>query len=80
MKQKVIKVGNSLAITLPSAFVKDRGIKAGQEVYISLDAHMDMLFLRTTKKGIAAITPEFKQWLEAFIENHADVLKDLAKK
>lgn len=32
MLQKVIKTGNSLALTVPSDFAKALGIKAGQEV------------------------------------------------
>ena len=31
-KQKVIKVGNSLAVTLPSRVVKNLSIKSGDEV------------------------------------------------
>jgi antitoxin component of MazEF toxin-antitoxin module len=32
MAQKVIKTGNSLAVTIPSDFVKSAGIRAGDEV------------------------------------------------
>jgi antitoxin component of MazEF toxin-antitoxin module len=35
-KQKIIKTGNSLAVTIPSEFVKAVGIKAGREVQVSL--------------------------------------------
>lgn len=31
-KQKIIKTGHSLAVTIPSAFARLLGIKAGQEV------------------------------------------------
>jgi antitoxin component of MazEF toxin-antitoxin module len=30
-RQKIIKTGNSLAVTVPSSFVKMIGIKAGEE-------------------------------------------------
>jgi len=33
-KQKIIKTGNSLAVTIPSKFVRSVGIKAGQEVKV----------------------------------------------
>ncbi|OGD79089.1 hypothetical protein A2368_00790 [Candidatus Collierbacteria bacterium RIFOXYB1_FULL_49_13] len=36
MRQKVIKVGHSLAVTIPSDFVKAAGITPGQAVEISL--------------------------------------------
>jgi antitoxin component of MazEF toxin-antitoxin module len=37
MAQKVIKTGNSLAVTIPSWFVKDSGIKAGDDVKVKLE-------------------------------------------
>lgn len=33
-KQKVIKVGNSIGVTVPSDFVRAVGIKAGDEVEV----------------------------------------------
>ncbi len=34
MKQKVIRVGNSLGVTIPADFIKNVGIKAGDEVEV----------------------------------------------
>ncbi|KPJ70504.1 hypothetical protein AMJ51_01695 [Microgenomates bacterium DG_75] len=36
-KQKIIKTGNSLAVTIPSDFVKTVGIKAGQTVQVKVE-------------------------------------------
>jgi len=36
-KQKVIKTGNSLALTIPAEFVKSIGIKAGDDVKVTLE-------------------------------------------
>lgn len=36
-KQKIIKTGNSLAVTIPSDFVKTVGIKAGQTVQVKIE-------------------------------------------
>ncbi len=36
-KQKIIKTGNSLAVTIPSDFVKTVGIKAGQIAQVKLE-------------------------------------------
>lgn len=35
-KQKIIKTGNSLAVTIPADFVKTVGVKAGQTVSVEL--------------------------------------------
>ena len=37
MKQKVIRTGNSLAVTIPSDFCKTVGIKAGSTVRVRTD-------------------------------------------
>lgn len=37
MKQKVIKAGNSKAVTIPSDFVHKVGIKAGDSVLVNTD-------------------------------------------
>ena len=36
-KQKIIKTGNSLALTIPAEFVKSIGIKAGDDVKVTLE-------------------------------------------
>lgn len=36
-KQKIIKTGNSLAVTIPSGFAKSVGVKAGQEVEVKTE-------------------------------------------
>lgn len=38
MAQKVIRTGNSLAVTIPADFVKMVGVKAGDEVKTNLKA------------------------------------------
>ncbi len=80
MQQTVIKVGNSLAVTLPSAFVKMRKIKAGQKIYVNSDPEADLVQLKTTDKIDSAITPEFYNWLNKFNAKYKNALTDLAKK
>lgn len=36
-KQKIIKTGNSLAVTIPAPFVHTIGIRAGQEVRVKVE-------------------------------------------
>lgn len=37
MAQKVIKTGNSAAVTIPAYFARDLGIRIGDEVKVNLD-------------------------------------------
>ena len=40
MKQKVMKVGNSVGVTVPSKFVKSVGIKIGDTVKVKTKLHL----------------------------------------
>ncbi|MFH1601954.1 MAG: AbrB/MazE/SpoVT family DNA-binding domain-containing protein [Candidatus Shapirobacteria bacterium] len=51
MKRKVIKTGNSLAVTIPHDFVKEVGIKIGDEVEFKVNARKSRLVLLFIKKA-----------------------------
>lgn len=83
MEQTVIKVGNSLAVTLPSGFVKDKKLKAGQKVIVRQDIEVDALVVASLESPIkksSGITPEFLDWLEKFNKKYKSALTELSKK
>lgn len=83
MEQKVIQVGNSLAITLPSSFVNDKKIKAGQKILVRQDLGADVLVVATSGSlsgKASGITPDFLDWLEKFNKKYKIPLTELAKK
>ena len=83
MEQKVIKVGNSLAVTLPAGFVKEKKLKAGQKVIVRQDLEVDALVVASLGSPIkksSGITPEFLDWLEKFNNKYKSALAELAKK
>jgi antitoxin component of MazEF toxin-antitoxin module len=79
MQQTVIQVGNSLAVTLPAAFVKESKLKAGQKVFVQADTAMDLVQVKT-KQPTTALTPEFYEWLKKFNAKYKTALTELAKK
>jgi antitoxin component of MazEF toxin-antitoxin module len=80
MKKKIIKVGNSLAITLPVDFVKKVGLQAGNEVSIEVNPEAGMLLLKDkSKDNTASLSPEFFEWLEATSKENKELIKELAK-
>jgi len=79
MMQKVMRVGNSLAVTLPAKFVKERQVKAGQEVLVEADAGLDMVQVSTSKTSLG-LTPEFRCWLDEIMLNEEELIKDLAER
>lgn len=80
MEQKIIQVGNSLAVTLPTKFAKARKLKAGQKVYVEADPEIDTIYVKTKSNGTPTLTPEFKQWLDKVSFKYENVIKELAKK
>lgn len=81
MLQKIIQVGNSLAVTISSSFAEQVGWKAGEKVMITEDPESEVLKVQQIKSNAkAGITPEFYTWLKKFNAKYKTVLQELAKK
>lgn len=79
-KQKVVKVGNSLAITLPAKFVQEAGFIPGNTVLVETNAKYKTVYVQPAKtKTKASLTPEFYEWLNEFTEKNKDLLQKLAE-
>jgi antitoxin component of MazEF toxin-antitoxin module len=80
MLQKIIRVGNSLAVTLPKQFTDKANYRAGDTV--SVDANHDLRAIYIRPKVYddrPGLTPEFKQWLDDIVSQESDIIKALAK-
>lgn len=78
-KQKIIKVGNSLAVTLPASFVRESGYKGGEEVIVETSAPYNMMLVKPKKYARkASLSPEFFTWLNNFVKKNETLLKKLA--
>lgn len=81
MLQKIIQVGNSLAVTIPSAFAETSGWKAGEKVLVTEDTELEILRIEQTKTTVKnGVTPEFYNWLKKFNARYKYVLEELSKK
>ena len=82
MLQKIIKVGNSYAVTIPKFFADEAKWKAGLEVSVDTDILAKTLTIQpknsTAQKS--SLTPEFLVWLKAFNAKYKNALTELAKK
>lgn len=80
MLQKIIRVGNSLAVTLPRQFTDEAKYHAGDMVHVETDASIKSVYVRpSTSTQTPGLTPEFKTWLDDVVKNEADIIKSLAK-
>ena len=72
MIQKIIRVGNSMAVTIPQNIAREKKFKIGDEVQVNVEP--------VGKKRAAKITPEFIKWVDKHIENNRPALEELAHK
>ena len=84
MNQKVIKVGNSLGITLPKAFVNQKKLSAGQIITTSIDSTTGILKVKPKSKTAdkvlkASLSPDFVDRVDSFINRYKPALKKLSK-
>ncbi len=79
MTQKIVQVGNSIAITIPSSFAKEVGFKAGQSINLEIDSEAQTLFIRKADSKPLE-TPEVREWLDKFNKKYKKGLTELAKK
>lgn len=78
--QKIIKVGNSAALTLPKEFLQEAGLRIGDEMAVETNAKMKMFLAKPKDQaGGSTLTPEFKKWLDDFVQEYRPVLKKLAR-
>lgn len=81
MLQKIIKVGNSFAITIPKEFMKDKKWKAGESVYVDKSPDGSGIMVQKEQRSSQnVLTPAFKNWLDAFNKKYKPALTELAKK
>lgn len=75
-----MRVGNSLAITLPKRFVDGKKLKAGQKLFVEDDVDLGLVQVSTKDGKKLSLTPEFKEWLDEVSVKHENLIKELAKK
>lgn len=79
MTQKIIKVGNSAALTLPIEFLQEAGLQVGDEMAVETNGKLKYFIAKPkSEANQKTLTPEFKAWLENFISEYRPVLKKLS--
>ncbi len=80
MKRKLVKVGNSLAVTLPNDLVKGLKLKPGLEVDLTVDSAQEAISVRFPPQYFAQgkVTPEYRRVVEKVLDEYAEAWKRLA--
>ncbi len=74
--QKILKVGSSLAVTIPKATVEAFSLKAGGKIVVEQDTARHRILLHPSDK----IDHELVDWTNTFIAKYRPALEALAKK
>ena len=81
MIQKVIQVGNSLALTIPKSFIDKTGFKVGDEIYVQQEPESKSLIITTKDQAKKMqLSPELFSWLNKMEEKYSNAIKELAQK
>lgn len=81
MIQKVIQVGNSLALTIPKSFIDKTGFKVGDELFVQQDPkNKSLIVTAKDSAGKMNVSPEFFSWLDGIEKKYAEAIKQLAKR
>jgi putative addiction module antidote len=82
MKQKIIKIGNSVGIIIPYEIREEVGLKLGDSV--SVEHTLGEQSLTVSKKGktqnFSSITPNFMRIVEKVNKQYGPALRELAGK
>jgi putative addiction module antidote len=79
MKRKIIRVGNSLVVSLPKDAIELLGVDEGSEVNIKLDWDTKHVIILPPNTMIEDIDEEFVHQVHEFIEEYRPVLLALVK-
>ena len=79
MAQKIIKAGDTLAVTLPHEVIEALHLQEGSQVALELSADKRHALLSLGNSPEMEIDPVFAQQVAEFIEQYRPALKALAK-
>lgn len=80
MAQKIIIVGNSLAVTIPKDSARKLRMKAGDRVEVSTHPSTGVLTVRFEGRQGGTVNPDVITWTNAFIDKNRALLERLADK
>ena len=80
MTRKLVRVGNSIAVTLPHELVKEFALRAGMEVEAAIDPRDGSFVVRTGVKFFEAgeASPRFRKMVDQLVRERRELYERLA--
>lgn len=79
LTQKLYRNGNSVAVTIPKEYLDGLNLKAGSTVVVKMDGK-EVVIAPKKKQLVSEVDSKFAKMVDEFINDHRDVLEELAKK
>lgn len=79
MLQKIIQIGNSLGLILPQKVREELNIKIGDNITLEKKGH-DYVISAPKQKVAGGVDAKFMQMVDEFVDEHKDVLQELANR
>lgn len=79
LTQRLYKNGNSVAVTIPKEYLEELNLQAGTAVIVKKKG--DELIITSKDKHLASdVDSKFAKMVDEFVNDHRDVLQQLANK
>lgn len=79
LTQRLYKNGNSVTVTIPKEYLEDLNLQVGSAVVVKKVG--DELVISSKNKQLASdVDQKFAKMVDEFVDDHRDVLQELAKK
>lgn len=78
--QKIIQIGNSIGTIIPQLISRDLGLKLGDPLKVEKKGNKLIISpIKKTKKNLASgVNAKFARIVDEFVDEHKDVLAELA--
>ncbi len=80
MINKVFKVGDSAAVTIPKKVLRDMRLRIGDHVTLDYDAAQTRLHVSPLQRQRHGITPRTQVYLEEFMRQYGPMLRKLSRR
>lgn len=81
MMQKIIQIGNSVGTIIPQLLTRDLGLKLGDNLKVEKKGSKLIISPIKKKKNLAGgVNAKFARIVDEFVDEHKDVLTELANR
>lgn len=79
LTQKLYKNGNSVAVTIPKQYLRELNLRDGSDVIVDVKGKA-LVVIPKTKIIAGGVDSQFAHMVDEFMNEHEDVLQELARK